>query len=229
MASYGEFPFDMDAMTEFLSEYGPMIVGVLLVAALVFLAFGVLFYVLTSLGFYTVAKRRGISNPWLAWIPIGTNWILGSISDQYRYVVKGEVKNKRIIMIALPIASFALSFVLSLVSNVLLMMADGEGAANMAVVFSLLTSLASTAISIATIVFHYMALYDYYTSCSPNNNVLFLVLGIFFGFLQPFFIFFTRKKDGGMPPRRQEPQYVPAEPAPQPAPEVDPWDRPDNV
>lgn len=27
-------------------------------------------YVLTAYSLYTIAKRRGISNPWLAWIPV---------------------------------------------------------------------------------------------------------------------------------------------------------------
>ena len=27
-------------------------------------------YVLTSLALYTVAERRGLKNPWMAWIPV---------------------------------------------------------------------------------------------------------------------------------------------------------------
>lgn len=46
---------------------------------LVSLAFSAVTYILQSLGLYTVAKRRGINNPWLAWLPIGNVWILGSI------------------------------------------------------------------------------------------------------------------------------------------------------
>ena len=60
-------------------------------------------YVLTALAVYTVAKRRGLSNPWLAWIPVADSWLLGSISDQYRYVVKGENRSKRKILLTLRI------------------------------------------------------------------------------------------------------------------------------
>ena len=57
-------------------------------------------------------------------------------------------------------------------------------------------------VGIAYCIFYYMALYDLYTSLDPENNVLFLVLSIFFSFTKPFFLFFNREKDKGMPPRR---------------------------
>ena len=64
-------------------------------------------------------------------------------------------------------------------------------------------------IAIAVMAIRYVAMYDLYTSCSPQNNVLFLVLSIFFTVTEPFFLFFIRNKDEGMPPRRQQPQDIP--------------------
>ena len=69
-------------------------------------------YVLTSLAFYTVAKRRGLSNPWLAWIPVANVWLLGSISDQYRYVVRGENRSRRKILLTLKVISVLCGVVL---------------------------------------------------------------------------------------------------------------------
>ena len=46
--------------------------------------FTVALYVLQALGLYTIAKRRGIRNPWLAWIPFGSVWILGCVCDDYK-------------------------------------------------------------------------------------------------------------------------------------------------
>ena len=57
--------------------------------------FSIAAYVLTSLAIYTVARRRGLNNPWLAWIPIINWWLLGSLSDQYQYVVKGKNTSRR--------------------------------------------------------------------------------------------------------------------------------------
>ena len=53
---------------------------VLMILALVLVA-GLILAVLSALALYTIAKRREIANPWLAWIPLGQAWILGSISD----------------------------------------------------------------------------------------------------------------------------------------------------
>ena len=69
-------------------------------------------YVLTSLSLYTIAARRQIANPWLSWIPVVRIWVLGSLSDQYRYVVKGQYKSKRKILIGLKIANALMAFFL---------------------------------------------------------------------------------------------------------------------
>ena len=57
-------------------------------------------------------------------------------------------------------------------------------------------------VAIAKAIIYYMAMYDLYTSCAPENNVAFLVLSIIFRVTEPFFIFFNRDNDKGMPPRR---------------------------
>jgi len=67
-------------------------------------------------------------------------------------------------------------------------------------------------VAIAYAVIYYMALYDIFRSLDPNNCVLFLVLSIVFSVTEPFFLFFNRNKDGGMPPRRPEPVCMPPEP-----------------
>ena len=74
-------------------------------------------YVLSSLGMYQIAKRRGIPNPWLAWLPVGQAWILGSISDHYQYVAKGKQRNYRKILMGLEIGVLCLGLVTSLVSG----------------------------------------------------------------------------------------------------------------
>jgi hypothetical protein len=70
------------------------------------------------------------------------------------------------------------------------------------------------AIAITSCVIRYMALFDIYRSMDPGNAVLYLVLSILFSPTEPFFLFFNREKDLGMPPRKQrtvEAEYVEAE------------------
>ena len=202
-----EYYLDGDLM-EFFEEFGFAMIGIVLGILLVALLVGLVFYVLQSVALYSIAKRRGINNAWLAWIPVGTNWIMGSISDQYQYVVNGKIKNKRKIMLILSLCPIAINLIARVVSTALLLASVGSSATEVVMVSSAVTavqSVVNAGFSIALAVYGCIALYDLYTSCCPNNNVLFLVLGIIFSFLTPFFLFFNRKRDDGMPPRRPDP------------------------
>lgn len=56
--------------------------GVLLAVGgfmLLFLLLGLVFYILFSLGLYTMAKRRDLPNPWLAWIPFAQIYTMGEV------------------------------------------------------------------------------------------------------------------------------------------------------
>ena len=211
MSHYYEFEQYLDGFMEYGLGYG-------LFANLWSSGLGIAAYVLTAWGLYTIAKRRGIKNAWLSWIPVVSCWIVGSLSDQYRYVVKGEIKNKRKILLWLNIISAVIGLVMSIVAVVMVVGAiqsatgtRGEAelvSAVLGAVFGIIgLCLPLVGVGIATKVFHFMAMYDIYTSCTPQNNVIFLVLSIIFGVTEPFFLFFIRNKDEGMPPRRQEPVY----------------------
>ena len=89
------------------------LVVVYLVMMLFVAAWGIVSYVFTSLGFYSMAKRRGINNPWLAWIPVGNYWIAGSISDQYQQVAKGKDTRRRTILLILALSGYALAIISS--------------------------------------------------------------------------------------------------------------------
>ena len=177
-------------------------------------------YVFSALAIYTIAQRRGIRKPWLAWIPIVNIWILGSLSDQYRYVVKGEVKSRRKVLLTLSIINSVLTAaaVIRLIVMIVSfftgsMQGMNENAMGRLLMEGVLTSLAISVpmliLSIVKLVFECMALYDVYSSCDPANNVLYLVLSIIPGISQitrPLFLFLCRNQDGGMPPRREEPE-----------------------
>ena len=179
--------------------------------------FGIAAYVLRALGFYTIAKRRGINHPWMSWVPVLDLWVLGCISDQYRYVVKGEIKNKRKWLLGLSIA-LAVVYIVFFVFFGIMMFDVITGAMNglsqgtilKDLMGSMIGMLAATlpmlGLAIAVAVIRYISMYDLYTSCNPQNNVLFLVLSIVFTVTEPFFVFFLRKKDEGMPPRRASAQ-----------------------
>lgn len=171
--------------------------------------FGIAAYILTALAMYTVSCRRGLKKPWLAWIPVLNCWLLGSISDQYQYVVKGENKNKRKWLLSLNIVKAVLISsvtVLGIVTacGIIFSINDAEmmRAINGPLMAILGLALPLAAAAIALCVIRYMALYDVYRSLDPGNAVLYLVLSILFRPTEPFFLFFNREKELGMPPRK---------------------------
>ena len=167
--------------------------------------FGIAAYILTALAMYTVSRRRGLKKPWLAWIPVLNCWLLGSLSDQYQYVVKGENKNKRKWLLSLNIVKAVLISsvtVLGIVTacGIIFSINDAEmmRAINGPLMAILGLALPLAAAAIALCVIRYMALYDVYRSLDPGNAVLYLVLSILFRPTEPFFLFFNREKELGM-------------------------------
>ncbi len=171
--------------------------------------FGSAAYILTALAIYRISCRRGLNNPWLAWIPVVNCWLLGSLSDQYQYVVKGENKSKRKWLIVLNILKSVLMTLVVILAVVTAgsLFADHPSEAIGLVVALLGLVVPLAAVTIALCVIRYMALYDVYRSLDPANAVLYLVLSILFSPTEPFFLFFNREKDLGMPPRKRQPVY----------------------
>lgn len=167
-------------------------------------------YIFQSVALYSMAKNRGVANPWLAWLPIGSYWIAGSLADQYQYVVNGQVKNRRWILLIMSIAGAVVPGLVGSAIGLALGLEEGTSYAVALGGFGTVLELATSALELATFIFWQIALYDIYTSCNPKHNVLFLVLGIIFGVTIPYFLFFNRKKELGMPPRKaaaEEPRY----------------------
>lgn len=176
---------------------------------------GVTLYVLQALGLYTIAERRGIKHAWMAWLPLVNMWILGSVSDQYRYVAKGQIRNRRKVLIGLYIAVLALGLVfffaaIGMLVHLLMQIPEiaqmgPNGMLSPSVGLIVLVAgyiLLVWVLNVIALVFQYVCYNDLYASCCPENQVLFLVLSILFNVTLPFFVFACRNKDAGMPPRK---------------------------
>ena len=197
-----------------LEGLGQVMMILYLFVIFVSLAVSAVFYILQSVGYYQTAKRRGISNPWLAWVPVGVNWIMGCVSDQYQYVVKGRVCNKRKGMLVLSVILLITSIFFGVAYCVFLWNSLGSDMVqpeNIMVtgLLTVLSGLLMTGVSIALTVLQYITLYDLFASCEPKNAVLFIILSIIFNFTLPIFVCICRNKDAGMPPRKEPAQAVP--------------------
>lgn len=202
-------PFD-DALYTYAESADSGIILFFLIIYCVFafavLVFSVASYVLSSFGIYTIAKRRGIRKPWLSWIPYGNMWVLGSISDQYQYVTGGKIKNRRKVLLATTIALSAL-----VIPMVIFAVLSGLGS-YWSVAALVLVYVVFMVVAIVGAVFQYIAYYNLFRSCKPQNATLFLVVGIVCQATLPFFLFACRNHDEGMPPRKSQIQ----EPIPAP-------------
>lgn len=225
------YDYPMAGATAGAGGVAGILAGMLLIYVLAF-GLGIAMYILQSLGMYTIANRRSIKHPWMAWLPVTNMWILGSIADQYQYVAKGQVRNRRKALLGLNIAMIALYIVMMIIFvgmfvNTILSipqieyMPDSEA---LSLVLTPLLSMLGVAlvlyiVAIIVIVFQYICLHNLFASCNPEHKTLFTVLSILLPVTIPFFVFACRKKDLGMPPRRN------AAPAPQPVlpPVEEPW------
>lgn len=186
--------------------------AVFLTALIIGMLARLVIWVFRSLALYTIAKRRGLKNPWLAWVPVGTEWIIGSVSDQYQYLTQGKNRNRRKILLILKLSAMVIGLISGIVG--IAQMArpiamygsnyTGEEVVRMMLPMTgtMLLGLVSSGVGIAAYVFRQISMYDLYRSCDPKNAVPYLVFGILFGVLEPVFLMILRNRDEGMPPRK---------------------------
>ena len=188
----------MSALTTFYITYMAVLYTIII-------AFSVVSYILTGKSLSAIARRRGIEKPWLAWVPLGNAWMLGCISDQYRYVVHGQERNARGKLLKLAIISLSMSVVVGFLAGLAVGLGiaeASEGAMLVLVLLAILLAYGMLAVLIVYNVAYYKALYDLFRSCNPDLSLVFLLVSIFTTYPGPFFLFACRNKDLGMPPRQ---------------------------
>lgn len=214
-----------------------------------FMAYAIAFvgYILLALGMYTIAKRRGITNPWLAWVPFGQSWMLGCISDQFQYVTMGREKNRRKLLLWLELGLCAVMVAVCVLTVRVLQNSNLEIYTGQAVTGQmvqqrvndistqlmaiLFLAMAMLGLAITYTVMKYVALYDLFRSCDPAKAAVFTLLSVLLGALVTgIMVLLCRDKDFGMPPRRdqaalEQPVYeLPPQNWQPPQPPKEPWE-----
>lgn len=226
--------FSSDALPTYAKAILAFLQGLFTTSHLSFIM-NIVSYILLSLGMYTIAKRRNIRHPWMAWVPVCNTWLLGCISDQYQYATRHRENDRRKTLLVLQILIIALSAVT--IGVVIAMLIDVLGSIPSIdsldylpevlatrllryAVWIIILGLATGGLGIALAVVSYMAYHDLFASCDPNNKTIFLVLGIFFNLLLSIFVFYCRKNDYGMPYGGTNPNvWTP------PQPSAEPWNQ----
>jgi len=186
---------------ELLGVFGAVIV----VAFLLALAAGLVIYILTSLGLYQIAKRRGLKLYGMAWVPLGQEWLLGSIADQYDRKANGKDKRLRTKLLVFELLILVLSIAIGVLSGLAMAGFDFS----IGIVLVLIFGLAIYVLTIVYIVFYYIALYKVYKAATPKHCVWMLVLSIFVNIAIPICLFVIRRKDDGFIELEQQVQQAP--------------------
>ncbi len=127
----------------------------------------IILYVLSSIALYRLATNKGISSPFLAWIPYGRDYLLGEIIDEKVLFFSPVIPYAQWILLIGPVAISILSFAqpVGLICSV---------------VFAL---------------YAYCAHYRLFKLYRPNSAMLYIVLSVIFPFLLPIFIFVIRNDE----------------------------------
>ena len=236
----------IDATPSEVITYFGFTLGVLVIYLLIYCGVP---YVLESIAYYRMAQLRKISHPWLAWIPIGRGWILGSISDHYQEKAKMKVTNRRKWLLILGIVALvigiacAVSFwtveiryiqemgadITDMSSDAAAMTENKTISATLAssilrmFVFLLITCIAAIMLS----VFRLIAVYDMFQSCDPSSAIWFFIISILLpiiinglAFVPSILVFISRFKTYGIPSKPPEGWK---------SPEEQDWQKPEQI
>ena len=166
-------------------------------------------YLLMSFSLHTIARRRKIWWSWLSFVPIGSIWILGCISDQYRQAKFWRRSSRRKVMLVLELICILLVIVLcvNLLEAYRTLTEDLEHIYRFSdlidEIFDALENAAWAALLMAAgllicAIGKWICCFDLFTSCDPENRWIYLLFGIFFPHLAAIFVFLCRKKDLGL-------------------------------
>jgi hypothetical protein len=180
-------------------------------------------YVLNALPLYSIASRRKLKAAWLAWVPIGSAYILGLISDDYQLLALGNDKNRRIWLPVLHGLTVVLIVVFMVWAFFSFGNEDSRGVA------WLPFFLAAMVVCVVVAVMKWMATYDLFRSCEPDRAGVYLAICLGIRFVMPSFsivreilMLVVSGKDLGMP---RLDLLENREPAERPIREVkEPWD-----
>lgn len=158
-------------------------------------------YVLTSLSLYTIAKRRLIRNPWLAWLPIASVWTIGSIADDYD--ARMNINRKwRVVLLTLTLVFFAVFMIMYIAMFVMVFSfvmehQIVEPLPEEVVAFVIPISLFATVISVvgmALSICTYICMFKIFESTVPHKALKYFLLSMFIPFASAICLFLSRNQ-----------------------------------
>lgn len=164
---------------------------------------GLISYVLTSLSIYTIAGNRNIDNAWLAWIPIGNSWIVGSIADEYdaRNGIKRKWRTILLVLSVLMVATYIFLFVFMMVtalttfSNTTAESAEADVVATIMMILPIyIAYIVTILVAVVYSAFVCICNFKIYEATVPDKAVLYTILGMTVPLARPICLYVARNK-----------------------------------
>lgn len=177
-------------------------IGVFIVVGVIVGIICLLLYILQSIGMMTLAKNRGMSNPWLAWIPVARSFTLGALADDINEKEGGKSYFRFILL-----GGGVLVWIFSGFTSINSLYQAGQAVsmmyqyndpdiANAMLSRSIANSMVGgfgSLISLAFFVFTLIALNRIFKCYKPQSATSWTILCVFFGgILKPSFLFAIR-------------------------------------
>ncbi len=167
------------------------------------LLFGILIatYILQSLSLHTLARRRGIASPWLAWLPYGNYWIIGSLARDYDKQNNIQRRwDKTLLTLSIVFSASYLIIYFAVIFGTIIAMLNMDAAtmpedtavAIVLIVFSsfIPIMIIATALQIIT----YICFFKIFESTVPEKALKYFLLSLLVPFAQPICLFLCRNK-----------------------------------
>jgi len=163
-------------------------------------------YVLSSLSLYTIADKRKISSPILAWFPFGFQWILGSLADFFdaKKGHKATWAKTLLLFTVFPIAGIVIFYVVLFLFGFVFGLMSALGgeeptvAMILGIVLTYLFLVAMLTVAMGASVVQYVCLYKIYEALVPEKRVKYLVISVIVPFGQAICLFRCRNSTVGM-------------------------------
>ena len=164
---FGDSFYNYDALGAFI--------GIIIVICLCIMIFACIFaiiaYIFKGISLYTLAKKRNLRYPWIAWIPMANRYLLGALINDQVSIGSLHIPYAAIILPLLSGVSTLLSNTITLIPFVGWIFLFVAG--------------------ILIAIYEYSAYYWLYRIYNPKNATLNLVLSIIFTFAEAAFLFMS--------------------------------------
>ena len=200
---------------EAVSLFFTLFIGIIAVSAVI----GIAIDLLESISVYKMAKSAEIKNPWLAFIPVASGWVFGTLAEKYKK--KNGTKSARFGIILPVLEGIVLieSVALAVFSVISISEITGYAfdAVNtsaemapeqfMSLIPVIILYFALMAVLIAYAVVFFIALWRVYSSFDKSNATLYIVLSVIFSISVPIILFIIRNRKPEFDPHNNMPYF----------------------